>query len=62
MYRAWSIPSGIEVRDEIHRRVLFPLELERYAATAGFEVVTMGGETGGELVGSSACTVARRVR
>ncbi|WP_432079445.1 class I SAM-dependent methyltransferase [Streptomyces sp. YPW6] len=62
MHRVWSLPSGIEVEDEIHRRVLFPLELERYAALAGFDVVAMEDETGGELVGSSACTVARRTR
>ncbi|MFB8022439.1 class I SAM-dependent methyltransferase [Streptomyces rubiginosohelvolus] len=62
MHRVWSLPSGIEVEDEIHRRVLFPLELERYASIAGFEVVTMEDEAGGELVGSSAYTVARRTR
>ncbi|MFI1933100.1 class I SAM-dependent methyltransferase [Streptomyces sp. NPDC020330] len=62
MHRSWSLPSGIEARDEICRRVLFPLELERYAVVAGFEVVSMGDGTGGELVGSSAYTVARRMR
>ncbi|MFJ6611622.1 class I SAM-dependent methyltransferase [Streptomyces sp. NPDC091289] len=62
MCRVWPLPSGTEVEDEIHRRVLFPLELERYASIAGFEILTMEDETGGELVGSSAYTVARRTR
>ncbi|WP_251070816.1 hypothetical protein [Streptomyces sp. ISL-96] len=63
MYRRWVFPSGGEAQDVIRRRVLFPRELERYAAAAGFEVVEMVGESGGTgLTGATAYTVARYTR
>lgn len=62
MYRHWVLPSGDEAQDEIHRRVLFPRELERYAEGAGFQVLDMTDGTGGELTGPTAYTVARYTR
>ncbi|MEU9450650.1 class I SAM-dependent methyltransferase [Streptomyces sp. NPDC048277] len=62
MYRHWVLPSGDEAQDEIRRRVLFPRELERYAESAGFEVLDMTDGTGEGLTGSTAYTVARYSR
>lgn len=60
MHRLWTFESGHEARDVIRRRVLFPRELEHYAAGAGFEVVDMVDESGpGTLTGPTAYTVAR---
>lgn len=62
MRRHWVLASGEEAEDEIRRRVLFPRELERYAAEAGFEVVDVVDESGAELTGPTAYTVARYTR
>lgn len=61
MHRWWVFESGGEARDVIKRRVLFPRELEHYAAGAGFEVVDMVNESGpgAPLTGPTAYTVAR---
>jgi hypothetical protein len=56
------LPSGDEAQDEIHRRVLFPRELERYAEGAGFEVMDMTDGTGGGITGPTAHAVARYTR
>ncbi|MFD0317823.1 class I SAM-dependent methyltransferase [Streptomyces flavalbus] len=58
-HRHWVFPSGDEARDEIRRRVLFPRELERYAESAGFEVLDMNDGTETGLTGPTAYTVAR---
>ncbi|MFD4548465.1 hypothetical protein ACFVXA_27065 [Streptomyces sp. NPDC058246] len=62
MRRRWVPASGEEAQDEIRRRVLFPRELERYAAGAGFEVVDMVDESGAGLTGPVAYTPARYIR
>ncbi|WP_309238891.1 class I SAM-dependent methyltransferase [Streptomyces lunaelactis] len=59
MRRHWVLSSGDEARDEIRRRVLFPRELERYAESAGFEILDMLDGTGTGLTGPTAYTVAR---
>ncbi|MFG2882576.1 class I SAM-dependent methyltransferase [Streptomyces sp. NPDC048297] len=59
MHRHWVLPSGEEAQDEIRRRVLFPRELERYAAGAGFEVLDILDGTGARLTAPTAYTVAR---
>lgn len=59
MHRHWVLPTGDEAQDEIHRRVLFPQELERYAEGAGFEILDMTDGTGAGLSGPTAYTVAR---
>lgn len=62
MHRHWMLSSGDEAEDEIRRRVLFPRELERYAESAGFEILDMLDGTGTGLTGPTACTVARYTR
>lgn len=62
MRRRWVLASGVEVQDEIRRRVLFPRELERYASAAGFEILDMADESGSGLTGPIAYTVARSTR
>ncbi|MGW7072201.1 class I SAM-dependent methyltransferase [Streptomyces sp. NPDC054855] len=60
MHRLWTFESGEEAQDVIRRRVLFPRELEHYAAGTGFEVVDMVDESApGSLTGPTAYTVAR---
>jgi SAM-dependent methyltransferase len=60
MHRHWTFINGAEAQDVIRRRVLFPRELEHYAAGAEFEVVDMVNQNGaGALTGPTAYTVAR---
>lgn len=60
MHRHWVFASGVEARDVIRRRVLFPRELEHYAAGVGFKVVDMVNESrNGTLTGPTAYTVAQ---
>lgn len=60
MRRHWVFDSGEEANDTIRRRILGPRELELYATHAGFDVLTITDESGGDgLIGPGAYTVAR---
>lgn len=61
MHRDWVLPSGDQAQDEIRRRVLFPRELEHYAAAAGFEVLDIVDESGTGFTGTIAYTAARYI-
>lgn len=59
MHREWTLPTGERAHDKIRRRVLFPRELEHYAATAGFQLLDMTDGPGQELAGPVSYTVAQ---
>ncbi|UMP07073.1 trans-aconitate 2-methyltransferase [Amycolatopsis sp. EV170708-02-1] len=62
VHRTWQLDNGTTEHDLLHRRVLFPRELELYATLAGFTpqaLFTNAQDRTGPLTGSTAHFVAK---